>query len=551
MHVLTSLLLCTVYMCTLNVVHANDTEFTQSTSTLLSSSAAPVIVPIENVQKINCTLDEVREFALNYQEKANSDQSSSAKIPKITLELNNCTLPILTNELLAPLDVIQLSVVNSKVSIIGDGWLNGLEYLEILHLAGNRFREFQTWSEDSLDGLLQLHAANNQIWRINVKALSPYPNLQRLDLARNRIETLPDGLFKSTPNLKWLSLEGNMLKRIETYTFKSLLKMDELHLENNRIEYVNPYALATNGRLRELHLQGNRITQIDILLYNLPSLSYLNLSSNLLDSKALETNVFHQNHKLNVLDLSHNRLREFQVGTFNGLNALRVLNISNNELLYIQSMSLSTLEAVTHWDASNNNLTYVMDNQFVYLGSAEYINLSHNKIDNIQKYSFSDLPELKVLDLSYNQIFDDEFFSGLATLQELNLCHNKFDAFDPNYLETIGQVNMRDNPLGCSWLLSEIGDTDFGDIRLGNLVGNQSGVGIKAEEIKCNDYDNDNALGNGPIIRNIIFVRKLVRENATKMEQMKDASVVDVSAVFAFVIVFQIHSYINCFFSLN
>lgn len=214
----------------------------------------------------------------------------------------------------------------------------------------------------------------------------------------------------------------------------------------------------------------------------------------------------------------------------NCISLSQVLNISNNELLYIQSMTLSTLPSVTHWDASYNNITYIMDNQFVYLGSAEYINLSHNKIDNIQKYSFSDLPELMVLDLSYNRIFDDEFFTGLASLSALNLSHNQFDAFDPTLLQTIGNVDLKHNPLGCSWLLSEIADNDFGNIRLGELIGNENAIGFTTQEIRCSDYDNDSPLRNTPVVRNIVVIRKLIKENFTQIERLEPI-LTDVSGV--------------------
>lgn len=318
MYIVKPLLFCAVFTCTFKLVYLNNTDVAFSTT------LASLLALTENIQKLNCSLDEVREFALTLDENAKVDQEHNGRIKRINLELTNCTLPILTNDLLAPLDVIRLSVINSKVSIVGDGWLNGLDELEALYISGNRFRELQSWSEANLYHLIELDADHNQIWRINAKALIPYPNLQRLNLAHNRIEMLPDGLFKATPDLKWLNLKGNLLKRIETYTFKSLLRIENLYLDHNRIEYINPYALATNARLRELHLEENRITTIDILLYNLPNLSYLNLSSNFLESKALEANVFHQNHKLETLDLSFNRLREFQVGTFNGLESLEV-----------------------------------------------------------------------------------------------------------------------------------------------------------------------------------------------------------------------------------
>lgn len=288
-----------------------------------SSNSTDVTPPntIANVliHKINCTLNDVRSSVA---EQINVQNDYERK--EYQIDFINCTLPILPSALFSTLDVINISIINSKVSIIAEGWLNDLDRLELVRVQGNRVRELQTWSQDILDHLEELDVQNNEIWRIDGKAFNQYPNLKRLHLGLNKIETLSEGIFKETPSLKWLSLAGNLIKRIESMTFKSLLKLKVLHLENNRIEYINPYALTTTSHLTELYLEDNKISTIDILFYNLPKLSYLNMSFNQLEAKALEENVFHQNENLKILDLGFNRFREFQVGAFNGLQALEV-----------------------------------------------------------------------------------------------------------------------------------------------------------------------------------------------------------------------------------
>lgn len=192
---------------------------------------------------------------------------------------------------------------------------------------------------------------------------------------------------------------------------------------------------------------------------------------------------------------------------------MQILNISNNLLQYIQPFTLTPLDSVRHIDISNNNLTYIMDNQFVYLSSAEHINLSRNSIDNIQKYSFSDLRSLKVLDLSYNKLFDDEFLTDLGTLSSLDASFNQFDAFDSTNIKTIDSVSFQGNPFGCSWLLAEIANGDFGNIRLGIDIGNvTNNFEMRApEEITCTDYDNDDPLRVKSMIRNIVVIRQVIR----------------------------------------
>lgn len=493
-------------------------------------------IKVNALQKFNCSLDDLRALA-SEQVNLVRDHESNAQIVRFILDVKNCTLPILTEQLFSTLELVNLTIFNSKVSIIGEGWLDGQEYLQSLQLIGNRIRELKPWTSESLDQLALLNLEKNEIWRIDGRAFENYPSLQWLNLAYNRIEMIADGVFKAVPHLKWLSLEGNLIKRIESFTFKPLLKLTELHLQNNRIDHVNPYSLTTTSRLEVLNLQGNRIRNIDILLYNLNKLDRLNLSNNLLEAKSLEENVFHQNNILKVLDLSFNQLNEFELGAFNGLGALEVgytvikycvhvltvfvqfqiFNASNNQLQHIQPITVTPLTSVKHFDISHNNLTYIMDNNLVYLVAAEHINISYNKIDNIQKWSFSDLKALKVLDLSHNRIFDDEFLTDLRGLTVLNVSYNRFDAFDPSNVQAIDEVNFQGNPLGCSWLLSQMANDEFGNIRLGHFLVsasvNHSEEHVRApEEIKCLDYDSDDPLRVNSIERNIVVVRQIIKE---------------------------------------
>lgn len=158
-----------------------------------------------------------------------------------------------------------------------------------------------------------------------------------------------------------------------------------------------------------------------------------------------------------------------------------------------------------------------MDNHLANLMAVEHINLSFNTINNIQKWSFTDLKMLQILDLSYNRIYDDDFFTDLGALTALNVSYNQFDAFDPSNLQTINEVNFQGNPLGCSWLLSEMVNGEFGTIRLGKFLSdaktNRSDIKLRApEEIRCLDYDSDNPLRVQSVERNIVVVRQVIKE---------------------------------------
>lgn len=285
----------------------------------------PAVIGVKTIRRINCTIDDVRDLSSKGENVA-ADSEDGYIGGKLNLELNKCTLSTLSDGFIATLGdlVHHLSLEECGVTAVDESAFNGLTALQTLTITGNQIRELGPWSVDNLDQIVLLDVQRNGIHTIDIRGLNRYPNLQRLNAAFNRIETVPDGVFKHTPHIKWLNLEGNSIQRIEPFTFKPLLKLNHLFLQNNKIHSINSYALTTTSQLKTLRLDGNRIEDLDILFYNLPKLTVLNISDNRLGAKAIEENVFHQNGELNFLDLSFNKLKDIQIGAFKGLETLEV-----------------------------------------------------------------------------------------------------------------------------------------------------------------------------------------------------------------------------------
>jgi len=101
--------------------------------------------------------------------------------------------------------------------------------------------------------------------------------LQVLNLSHNRFRELPAELFLLI-NLKILKLENNFLSTISSQVF-SLCRLEELHLGNNVIEHL-PWNFHKLRRLKKLFLESNKINYVPNTIGKLTCLINLSIIPN-------------------------------------------------------------------------------------------------------------------------------------------------------------------------------------------------------------------------------------------------------------------------------
>lgn len=247
--------------------------------------------------------------------------------------------------------------------------------------------------------MIQRTALCNSGKLTNLSVVLP-DNTEELQLNYNHIQTL-QGSDLRYPSLNSLSLASNGLKKLEPNTFRVTELLQSLNLANNSL-YIGyqetSHALKTLSRLRTLDLSENALNDemVNILLQNLTSLEYLNLSGNLL--QRLDETSFWDLHQLKELDLQRNLIYEID-SAFDRNLKLQRLNLAFNSLLCLTDFHMTQLVV---------------------------LNASHNFIEwFISRQDLNDTFQLETLDLSDNSLLFFPFLPNRNHLRNLYLSHNK------------------------------------------------------------------------------------------------------------------------------
>ncbi|KAM9316102.1 transforming growth factor beta activator LRRC33 [Gastrophryne carolinensis] len=313
--------------------------------------------------------------------------------------------------------------------------------------------------EDISSSIQQLLLDHNQINHLNKNTLQRYSDLNNLSLGSNSLASLERNIFQNIVKLEFLSLQDNTIS-------------------SNYINVSEGLISASSLKWLDLSRNGLSVDMVTMLLKNLTSLEYLNLSYNVIMS--LDSSVFKELPVLKELILQNNYIYEIESGTFEHLKNLRMLNLAFNLLPCIQDFGLTQLQILNlsfnhiEWflsreddaefqleklDISYNQLFYfpllpkhhhlhtllLSDNQMKYYAQLFEANSSlvdflilQNNISNIitvnlwEEYIPSDLSTLQIVDLSRNQ-FDylpDTLVSSMVSLSQLKLNWNCLKTFD-------------------------------------------------------------------------------------------------------------------------
>lgn len=141
--------------------------------------------------------------------------------------------------------------------------------------------------------------------------------------------------------------------------------------------------------------------------------------------KVIPGNVFDQLTKLEMLDLSWNKITSIHENGFKGLDNLRTLKLNRNQL---QKFKLHTFENVPLLEELllNNNHIETIEDGTLKLSNLKRLDLSHNKLTELSNSIFKDCRQLEYLDLRSNHItLLRRSVYGLGNLQFLNLDNNR------------------------------------------------------------------------------------------------------------------------------
>ncbi|XP_044968263.1 receptor-like protein 15 [Hordeum vulgare subsp. vulgare] len=400
-------------------------------------------------------------------------------------------IPISSSSRPISLEVLDLSS-NHLTGILP---ITAFKNIRNLNLGGNLFSGFLPVSILGLPYLKFLDLSSNHFeggFPINF-SLEQIP-LEVLHFDGNNMSgALPtEGAFENLRNLRQLYLSNNQFSgNIPTFAFQNLRNLRQLYLSHNQFSGNIPtFAFQNLQNLRELSLSSNQlIGNIPSLLFSLPHIELLNLSSNFFSgpipinqssnlSLSLKSLRLSQNKlsgrfsfiwladliKLEEIDLSGNanlvvhvnipewtppfQLKQLLLSGcdldksiiaephfLDTQHHLEVLDLSNNNLSASMPNWLFTKEATLHeLYLGNNSLTGSLDPIWHTQSFLQVINLHMNHVTGQLPANISLMfPRLLILDFSSNNFFGHipTSLCEINCMTLLDLSNNKFSGEVP------------------------------------------------------------------------------------------------------------------------
>lgn len=252
-----------------------------------------------------------------------------------------------------------LTLARNKI-ILAPRLFMSLRSLDTLDLSGNNLSRIEPEVVKDLRPLRRFLLRGCQLKNIHSLIYQMLPNLHELDLRDNLFITFVPNEFKYLRRLKILRLDGNQISIIQRNTFVGH-RLDVLGLANNRLS-VLPVTSIDNFTVRNLDISGNKIMFLNLVFFGslIQSLEGLGIGNTGMSQEAiksilevltnlkrlslrdsgyskLRTDLFSEQRKLNVLDLSGNSFQELDPDLLSPLANLRTLNLSNNLFLGLES----------------------------------------------------------------------------------------------------------------------------------------------------------------------------------------------------------------------
>ncbi|OMO71017.1 Leucine-rich repeat, typical subtype [Corchorus capsularis] len=281
-----------------------------------------------------------------------------------------------------------------------------------------------------------------------------FTNLEELDLSNNLFRNNTFAFLSGLSSLKSLVLSYNQLRGLINITgLNNLIKLKKLDLSWNRIETLG--SLKDSGRqlklthLEELYLSENLLNNsVFALLGGLSNLKSLLLSSNQL-SGSIDMKDLTTFPHLEELDMSYNKLNEFQFVADKGNRSLRKLKVVNLDGV-IANGGLTTLQEIIKGFSSVKTL-YLRWNYFnSTVESTQELNMSWSNVEqmflddshldpNILQ-RIGGLTSLKSLSLSYSRLIGTLPHHGWCDLRKLEELYVDGNALEGNLPSCLGNL---------------------------------------------------------------------------------------------------------------
>ncbi|XP_075981500.1 uncharacterized protein LOC142980086 [Anticarsia gemmatalis] len=369
------------------------------------------------------------------------------------------------------LDTLLLN--SNRIRSLSNLCFSTLTNLQQLDLSNNKITDIDFDKKD-LSGLQTLLLKNNHLTQIKEEQLQHLTGLEYLDISENQISRLEPSSFKSLSNLINLEIYSNsLLGTLETGTFDGLTLLPGLDISRNKLTAVQNASFNGMSELKQLNMSACELSEIQYNVFvHTGYIETLDLSYNKLEDFNVNTTEL---VNLSVLMLNNNLIKVISSSSFKGLSRLNTITLSQNSIEDVNGKSFDSLLDLRHFDLSyNEKLNFSVSmlkkvknlHTIILSGIKTSINLtdigkdipitnivlSNSSINNINNLGLRDMTRLDTLKLSYNNISKLQIgdFTGISTLTYLDLSFNKISYIQPGVFKDnihLNSLNMSHNSL--------------------------------------------------------------------------------------------------------
>lgn len=288
-----------------------------------------------------------------------------------------------------------------------------------------------TFLMDAPENVTHIRFENSEIGEIPKVIFERFENLQVLDLKFCALKRFRKASLENAHNLIEIDLSYNKLKRLEEGLFSVCKKLVTLNLFRNDIVEVNEKAFSGLNYLEKLVLSSNEIRRLRVNVFrSVPALTELDLKKNRIEDLGV---VFQNLTKLEILELSFNKIKQLNSSTFWGVNFLEILDLSNNRI------------EIIHFDVFQTN------------PHLKAVNLANNKLKSLDVMIVSS--SFKILDVSGNSLTYLNVTSGLiflhATNTSINAETNLLEDFTIDPKIVLNKLSLATNNISSLGFLSK------------------------------------------------------------------------------------------------
>ncbi|XP_035786362.1 leucine-rich repeat-containing protein 15-like [Anopheles albimanus] len=203
--------------------------------------------------------------------------------------------------------------------------------------------------------------------------------------------------------------------------------------------------IQLNPEMRYINLTANRITSVHFTLTFYYKLEVLDLSLNRIE--ALGSRNFDTQENLRTLNLSGNAINTLPKDALRGLKRLQTLQLTNNRIETVHPAAFHDLRNLIELDLTGNAITSLEPGTLRHLYSLEVLSFQNNQLLEVPyERNLEHLARLQLLDLSINllEYIGNDSFVGLRELRTLRLGGNVLSELDSGAFHGLTALKVLD-----------------------------------------------------------------------------------------------------------